>query len=134
MKGPGGKLKYHARRFWECPSCRRKEWTPGHVVSHRCRCVRGGDPERQYQMKLIEEKRPARLSYPDPEARKQSTQQSDPGAAAPGPDVPDEAAALEPVAEVEAVTAPADETPNPPETDTTRGDTDAPETDQAPPV
>src|SRR6185436_905383 len=60
IKGPGSR-KYVVRRVWECPICRRRDWTGGEVVSRICPCQ--GDISRCVCMKLVEEK-------PGPDARK----------------------------------------------------------------
>lgn len=63
MKGPGGRLKFDVRRVWECPACRRREKTGGHVVNRRCDCLAKADPPRQTWMTLLEES-PRRPSPP----------------------------------------------------------------------
>ena len=55
MKGPSGRLKFDVRRVWECPECRRREWTGGDVVNRPCDCRAKSDPPRRIWMKLIEE-------------------------------------------------------------------------------
>jgi hypothetical protein len=50
MKGPSGRLRYQVRRVWECPRCRRREWTAGQVVHQWCACS-----DSPVGMKLIEE-------------------------------------------------------------------------------
>jgi hypothetical protein len=67
MKGPGGRLRFDIRRLWECPVCRRRELTPGDVVTRLCTCSAKSDPPSQNWMKLIEQK-PARPEPPSPVA------------------------------------------------------------------
>jgi len=55
MKGPSGRLRYQVRRVWECPRCRRREWTGGHIVTQVCDCAGGEGPAKPVGMKLIEE-------------------------------------------------------------------------------
>jgi hypothetical protein len=55
MKGPSGRLKFDVRRVWECPVCRRREKTGGHIVNCLCDCLAKSDPPGRTWMKLIEE-------------------------------------------------------------------------------
>ncbi|MFO0864986.1 MAG: hypothetical protein U0744_10100 [Gemmataceae bacterium] len=38
MKGPAGRIKYQAKRMWQCPKCRRKLLTGGDVSTLACTC------------------------------------------------------------------------------------------------
>jgi tRNA(Ile2) C34 agmatinyltransferase TiaS len=66
MKGPFGRLQFEVRREWECPVCRRRERTGGHVVTLRCRHCQGKGTASPVWMTLREE--PPRSSVPGQEA------------------------------------------------------------------
>jgi len=36
MKGPSGRLKFDVRRLWECPQCRRRDYSTGQMVTRQC--------------------------------------------------------------------------------------------------
>jgi hypothetical protein len=38
MRGPYERTKYDLRRVWECPHCKQKLRTEGHVTSQFCKC------------------------------------------------------------------------------------------------
>lgn len=56
MKGPYERLKYDARRVWECPKCHHKERTGPSTTSRFCDCgVKADPPCPPISMKLIED-------------------------------------------------------------------------------
>jgi hypothetical protein len=67
MKGSRGRRKFDVRRVWECPVCRRRARTGGHIVNRECDCLAASNPPRQVWMKLIEEeaKKPSAESQPE---------------------------------------------------------------------
>lgn len=65
MKGPRSRTKHEVRRLWECPVCKRHEWTGGHVVTRLCgRCARD-NPTVQAWMTLREPERRRTAHEPD---------------------------------------------------------------------
>jgi hypothetical protein len=57
IKGPGHRIKFDVRRVWECPICRRRVRTGGHVVNLRCDCRAAREAVPAVWMKLVEESR-----------------------------------------------------------------------------
>jgi hypothetical protein len=55
MKGPGNRLKFVIRRVWECPECRRRLVTGGHVVQQPCNCRPPGPDALPVWMQLVKE-------------------------------------------------------------------------------
>jgi hypothetical protein len=55
MKGPGGRVRYQARREWRCPACGWQRLTSGAVVVLRCDRCQAGSPCRLTWMRLHEE-------------------------------------------------------------------------------
>jgi hypothetical protein len=54
MRGPYERTKYDLRRVWECPTCKQKVRTEGHVTSQHCRCQPQPDgPPQWTPMRLI---------------------------------------------------------------------------------
>src|SRR5687767_1877145 len=53
MKGPYQRLKFDLRRLWECPTCNRRERTPGWVSSCFCQCQTGKADGQPVVMKLL---------------------------------------------------------------------------------
>lgn len=64
IKGPPGRWKFDVRRVWECPVCRRKERTGGHVVSRLCDCQVQLPAAEQKWMQLVESPPVARATIP----------------------------------------------------------------------
>ncbi|HKI33942.1 MAG TPA: hypothetical protein VKA46_18960 [Gemmataceae bacterium] len=58
IKGPGHRNKFDVRRVWECPACRRRVRTGGHVVNLRCDCGAASGAGPALWMKLVEGSRP----------------------------------------------------------------------------
>ncbi len=58
IKGPGYRNKFDVRRVWECPACRRRVRTGGHVVNLRCDCGAASGAGPALWMKLVEGSRP----------------------------------------------------------------------------
>ena len=54
IKGPGARTRHVIRRVWECPVCKRIEWTGGQATALACTC-QAGDPPQPVWMKLIGE-------------------------------------------------------------------------------
>src|SRR5262249_36899122 len=55
MKGPRGRSKHEVRRLWECPVCRRREYTSGQVVNRLCECLATQQPPKRTWMRLLED-------------------------------------------------------------------------------
>jgi len=66
VKGPYERLKYTARRVWECPTCKHRERTEGSVTNQYCRCQQELPLLEQVGMQLIKDgvRRTARSSEP----------------------------------------------------------------------
>ena len=55
MKGPSERLKYDMRRIWECPICRHREGTGGHVTSLQCKCQAQVPAVSRQFMRLVQD-------------------------------------------------------------------------------
>jgi hypothetical protein len=55
VKGPQLRLRLSVGRLWECPQCRRRDTTPGTVVSEACHACSSADGLPAVWMKLIDE-------------------------------------------------------------------------------
>jgi hypothetical protein len=55
MKGPSERLKYELRRLWECPTCKKRERTPGSVTFRHCMCLMSHADGKPVVMKLLED-------------------------------------------------------------------------------
>jgi hypothetical protein len=54
MKGPSARARFAMWREWECPVCRRRERTGGHIVTRTCDCLAKNHPSQLAWMRLIE--------------------------------------------------------------------------------
>jgi len=53
------------RRVWECPDCKRRQKTGGHVVNQLCNCRDQSDQAGQTWMRLMEEEKGRSGSAPE---------------------------------------------------------------------
>ena len=53
MKGPYERVKYDLRRVWECPHCKQRVRTDGHITYQFCRCRESGEPPQRTPMQLV---------------------------------------------------------------------------------
>jgi hypothetical protein len=56
MKGPSGRIKYHAHRYWTCPRCGYTLRTGGEVVTAQCPACIGTFSSETCWMALVESK------------------------------------------------------------------------------
>ncbi|HEX5106024.1 MAG TPA: hypothetical protein VFV87_19530 [Pirellulaceae bacterium] len=63
MKGPSERLKYDLRRLWECPTCHKRERTPGSVTFRHCLCRMKELDGAPVVMRLVEDG-PQRVTPP----------------------------------------------------------------------
>jgi hypothetical protein len=58
IKGPSARTRHDVRRVWECPACKRRDWTNGNVVHLLCQtCATKAEAPAEVWMQLIEPQR-----------------------------------------------------------------------------